>query len=67
LIDYLVRGVTAEQAKAAAGFIDSLLSSARSKQELVTIWADAGADWFFGKDDIVPFLRQLRDRLLREQ
>jgi hypothetical protein len=62
-VAYLVRGAAEPQRQVAAQFIDTLLSSGLSQQELVAIWAKAGADWYLSESDIKQFLEQLRDAL----
>jgi hypothetical protein len=64
--DYLLRGVTLPERPIAAEFIDALLASNLSDEELVTAWIDAGAAVAACEDDIVSFLRELRDRLRRQ-
>lgn len=66
LIEYLVEGTGERQRQGAAAFIDLLLSSKLTNQELVTAWIEAGADCSVEKGHIVPFLEQLRDRLRLE-
>lgn len=63
LIEYLVEDVGELQRQAAAEFIDLLLSTKLTNDELVTTWVEAGADGSVDEDHIVPFLEQLRDRL----
>ncbi|GLS32915.1 hypothetical protein GCM10007937_46250 [Mesorhizobium albiziae] len=52
--------------EAAARFIDTLLSSNLSKEELTAIWAKAGSDWCVSEPQVVSFLEQLRDALRLE-
>jgi hypothetical protein len=66
LIEYLIEGADERQRQVAAEFIDLLLSSKRTNEELVTTWIGAGADCSVDEGDIVPFLEQLRDRLRLE-
>jgi hypothetical protein len=63
LIDYLTRGVSPENANAAAAFIDRALTSGLTDTELAALWLDAGADWRVSEHGIVHFLTMLRDSL----
>jgi hypothetical protein len=66
LMRYLVSDTPRPEREAVARFIDTLLSSNLSKEELTAIWAKAGSDWCVSEPHVASFLEQLRDALRLE-
>jgi hypothetical protein len=65
LIDYLGRS-TPPNRGAVVSFIDELLSSDLSGEELIDVWIKAGADCSVGPDEIASFFQMLRSKLLEK-
>lgn len=64
LFAYLARVPKGRGRKIVTDFIDKLLASELTHDELADIWTKAGADWYLRDNSARPFLERLREAIV---
>lgn len=68
MIASAVSSLSKEQRKIILNFLDELLSGKYDPIEIDSVWWDSGADVYFSKsEDLIAFLRQVRETLRKDQ
>jgi hypothetical protein len=64
LFEYLANIPQGSDRKVVVDFVDKLLASDLTHDELADIWAKAGADWILQNNSARPFFKRLREEIV---